>query len=203
MTRRQLRRRYNRKRMLWFCIRWSVALGILYACFLYIYPQYLINDSPDILPFLARYPVAERLMAWLPERTVLPFVYPSLAPYINPGVEYAWLLFLAVCMAVSIVGSFLIMTLWRFLSTLGIRAARRARRAICVFFIALLLVAALNFGLGALVITLWTKERQLVTFAFWDWLMHLGIFVAVPVVTLLSAWLAAPARISGKRCFFR
>ena len=222
MTGRQLRRRHRLKRTQWLLIRWAVVTGFLCGCFLYIYPRQLINDSPDILALLANAPVEQGafspllapvlrflsqtlqwLLVWFPEREVLPFLYPALAPYINPGVEYPWLLFLAVCMAASVAGSFLIMAIWRFLSRLGIRAARRARRAVWLFFIAAALVILLNAGLAALVFMFWASGRQLAAAPVWGWLMHLSLFVAVPAVAILSAWRAAPARVSGKGCFFR
>lgn len=221
MTSKQLKRRYRRKWIRWFCIRWGVVAGIVYVCFFYIYPRRLINDSPDILALLAAHqadqwwarltaPIVpllhqalQWLLIWLPERTVLPFLYPTLAPYINAGVEYPWLLFLALCMAASVTGSFLIMLLWRFLSRRGIRAAQRAKRAVWLFFAALILVLALNFCTGSLVFMFWANGRQLATCTIWDWLMHLGAFIAVPAVSLLSAWRAAPSRIGGKGSFFR
>jgi len=205
----------------WFLIRWAVAAGVVCGCFLYIYPRQLINDSPDILAMLTAAPAAGALsalpapavdflsnalrwlMQWLPEREVLSFVYPTLAPYINPGAEYPWLLFLAVCAAASIAGSFLIMAIWRALARLGVRAAKRARRAVWLFFFAITLVVLLNIGLGALVFVFWANGRQLAAAPLWGWLMHVGPFVAVPFAAILAAWRAAPARVSGKRCFFR
>ena len=222
MTGGQLRRRRRLRWLRWLLIRWGVAAGIVCGCFLFIYPRQLINDSPDILALLETVQAGQGalpmlaplfgllsrtlrwLLVWLPEREALPLLYPTFAPYIDPpAVEYAWLMFLAVCMAAGVGGSFLIMLLWRFFSRLGIRAARRARRAFWLFFIAAALVILLNTGLGALVFLFWSSGREMAAASVWGWVMHLGVFVAVPVVAILSAWRAAPARIGGRGCFFR
>lgn len=207
-----LRWRDYRRRSLWFFFRWGMMLGVILLCVYYVYPHRLINDSPDAFVALpgraaALVPIRDtllfRLLAWFPEEVVLPAVYPRLHAYILPGREYAWLLLLVGCMIASVLSTSLILLLWRILSRVGIRAARRARRAALLLLLVAALVIALNAALALLIMASWTAGHPAAPPSFWDGLMSCSVFLCVPLVSLLSAWRAAPACIAGKRCFFR
>ena len=186
-------------RLLCYAVAFALPLGWQYVALALIYPRKLTFTAPNLAGHLA---------------DAVPFLQTSLAPLcartaegtlplaqVLYNREQVWLSALALCALAAWALTLLFQLVWRFCHRKPLFTARLTTRAIRSYRLTMLVIAALNAAMAALV---WFWGVRLIPGrTLWDYVVSFGIFALLPLSAAAVSRLAASPAISGRHAFFK